>query len=689
MLTKVGGRNKLGSLVDRCVSAVNIDALANLVISKWSGKGRPPGNTKSEAKAKKIGLIAKNEVYNPEWLEQEFGLPIGWTDPQEQRAATQLLECDDQPLEISSTPDLPRSACSSASLSLSGEFSTSTHSVPIKEPAGEYSTTLKTISLWQPWASLIPLGLKHYETRNWKTNYRGKLLICSTAANSKQHKEYLKICDELQLPAWENFPHGSAIALCDLVDCIEMTPEFIAQQSQTEIKSGDWQVGRYAWKLENIQPITEAFAVKGKQGFFDVSLENYKFLKEWENPELSNFQLPNSMEVDSNPDSQIPNLKIDEDSRGEGNSKQSNQTQKSPKSKPSDRCYTPPHIVELIVRVLGTIDLDPCADDGKHIDAQVHYTAADDGLSKPWHGRIFFNPPYSCPGKWVTWFLQEYAAGRVMEAIALLPAATDTNWMSPLLKSQPVCFWKGRIKFLDENYQPMRSGARQSHVFVYWGENVQRFREVFEDYGVVCIPTFLNDRVINTNQVLGENKSLLISPSTQVQVDSETHRNSSSSAINSSNQVSNDDEVLGGNKSPSISPSTKLQDDSQTHENNLFSKTVSSEQVSNDNQVLGENKSPLISPSTHRRHGEGSGNLLWGYANANSSKKKPVKQLYFEWEYRGKRGKTYVRLAKLNAKGVTHLKEQVIEMNEAKVPVVEILELLKYNPKVKYVLDLN
>ncbi|MBF2018459.1 MAG: replicative DNA helicase [Rivularia sp. T60_A2020_040] len=35
LLASVGGRNKLASLVDRCVSAVNIDALANLVISKW------------------------------------------------------------------------------------------------------------------------------------------------------------------------------------------------------------------------------------------------------------------------------------------------------------------------------------------------------------------------------------------------------------------------------------------------------------------------------------------------------------------------------------------------------------------------------------------------------------------------------------------------------------------------------
>ncbi len=254
-------------------------------------------------------------------------------------------------------------------------------------------------------------------------------MICSTLNNPKHYREYLKIKDELQLPTWDetNFPHGQAIALCDLTDCIQMTAEFIAQQFQTEILCGDWQVGRYAWKLENIQPITEPFAVKGKQGLFNIPLTNI----------------------------------------------------------------------------------------------------------------------------------------------------------------------------------------------------------------------------------------LLISPSTR---------------------VSNDNEVLGGNPSLSVSPSTQVQADNQTQSENLLLSTPSNTQVSDNDQVLGGSSLPSISPSTHRKHGEGSGNLSWGYANANSTKKKPIKQLYFEWEYGGMRGKTYVR---------SHLKEQVIALNEAKVPVTDILGLLVYNPKVKRVLGLN
>ncbi|MEO0934302.1 MAG: DNA N-6-adenine-methyltransferase [Cyanobacteria bacterium J06641_2] len=329
-----------------------------------------------------------------------------------------------------------------------------------------YSTskfnTVKAISLWQPWASLIPLGFKHYETRSWKTNYRGKLLICSAAKSTKnQYQQYLKVGSEVNLPDWDetNFPRGYALAICDLVDCIEMTPEFISQQSQTEILCGDWQVGRYAWKLKNIQPITEPFAVKGKQGLFNVTSTNGE--QYLEKPA-------------------------------------SNSLPKKSKSKSSDCWYTPPHIFELVVQVLGTIDLDPCADDGKHLKVRKHYTIVDDGLIQEWEGKVYMNPPFSHPGVWMKKLQDEMESGRVTEAIALIPAATDTNWLSPVLKTQPVCFWKGRIKFLGENYQP-KNAARQSHMLVYWGENWQRFKDVFEPHGFVSVPSkLLGDKQSNS-----------------------------------------------------------------------------------------------------------------------------------------------------------------------------------------------
>lgn len=142
-------------------------------------------------------------------------------------------------------------------------------------------TECKAISLHQPWASLIAWGHKKFETRSWKTNYRGDLVIY--AAKRKQREQELlfsKILCDLSfygvfvLPHQQDFsilPFGMAIVKCQLTDCIMMTPEFIAQQSDTEKLCGDWKEGRYAWRLEDVQVFSKPFEVKGYQGLWNIS----------------------------------------------------------------------------------------------------------------------------------------------------------------------------------------------------------------------------------------------------------------------------------------------------------------------------------------------------------------------------------------------------------------------------------
>ncbi|MFW6264163.1 MAG: ASCH domain-containing protein, partial [Cyanobacteriota bacterium] len=132
-------------------------------------------------------------------------------------------------------------------------------------PPSQESSTAKAISLHQPWASLIALGRKHYETRSWKTSYRGKLLIC--AAKKRPSQAQLNL---FGLSA-EDAPLGVAVAIADLVDCLSITSELAGQISLEELKAGNWTVGRYAWKLENITPI-HPVPVRGKQGLWNVDL---------------------------------------------------------------------------------------------------------------------------------------------------------------------------------------------------------------------------------------------------------------------------------------------------------------------------------------------------------------------------------------------------------------------------------
>lgn len=77
---------------------------------------------------------------------------------------------------------------------------------------------MKAITLKQPWASLVAYGIKKYEFRTWKTNYRGKLLIHAGAGVDKDEmKKYV----DLEI----DFPKSKIIAIVDLVDCCLLDDE--------------------------------------------------------------------------------------------------------------------------------------------------------------------------------------------------------------------------------------------------------------------------------------------------------------------------------------------------------------------------------------------------------------------------------------------------------------------------------
>jgi len=142
--------------------------------------------------------------------------------------------------------------------------------------------------------------------------------------------------------------------------------------------------------------------------------------------------------------------------------------------------YTPQHIIDRVLRVFGEISLDPCSNSANEEEANVpaenYYTAATDGLSQPWHGRVYMNPPYGDEiPQWVDRMVQAFEGEEVDEAIALLPARTDTNWFRPL-GNYVLAFIRGRLKFSgSENSAPFPS------VVIYLGPDKQGFIDAFED----------------------------------------------------------------------------------------------------------------------------------------------------------------------------------------------------------------
>jgi phage N-6-adenine-methyltransferase len=109
---------------------------------------------------------------------------------------------------------------------------------------------------------------------------------------------------------------------------------------------------------------------------------------------------------------------------------------------------TPTWFVEEIRTAFGgTIDLDPCTEPHNPTGARRFYTAADDGLKKPWRARVFLNPPYRPVEPWIDKAIR--SARRGARIYMLLPVRTDTAYHQRLLAAATdIVFIHHRIKFI-------------------------------------------------------------------------------------------------------------------------------------------------------------------------------------------------------------------------------------------------
>ena len=186
---------------------------------------------------------------------------------------------------------------------------------------------MKAITLHQPWASLVALGVKTIETRSWPTKYRGPLAIHAGKGRPLMpnrlgvfgvghHRiRYADHVDEGYTlartdgradehgitvnPTWQ-LPLGAVVATCTLVDVVPIVADRLNEQTHvshgvggwsrrgdlyldtytagrgttTKVVSnqypyGDFSPGRYAWLLDQIEPLAEPVPAKGRQGLWE------------------------------------------------------------------------------------------------------------------------------------------------------------------------------------------------------------------------------------------------------------------------------------------------------------------------------------------------------------------------------------------------------------------------------------
>jgi phage N-6-adenine-methyltransferase len=119
----------------------------------------------------------------------------------------------------------------------------------------------------------------------------------------------------------------------------------------------------------------------------------------------------------------------------------------------SETWTTPKELLEPLYSVFGAFDLDPCSPTSNKrtapVKARAYYTEADDGLSLPWFGTVYMNPPYGRSiHKWTAKAKAEVEQGNADMVIGLLPARLDTRYAHRDIKgSASVFFLQGRLKF--------------------------------------------------------------------------------------------------------------------------------------------------------------------------------------------------------------------------------------------------
>lgn len=133
---------------------------------------------------------------------------------------------------------------------------------------------MKTLTLTQPWATLVAIGAKRIETRSWRTSYRGPLAIHAAKGFPKEarvlcrnnpfHRE-LYNAGFASVSYSGDLPLGCVIATCRLVDCAptELVSRTPGRLSEQESAFGDYSYGRWAWILSDVAPLPQPIPAKG------------------------------------------------------------------------------------------------------------------------------------------------------------------------------------------------------------------------------------------------------------------------------------------------------------------------------------------------------------------------------------------------------------------------------------------
>lgn len=141
---------------------------------------------------------------------------------------------------------------------------------------------MKALTLQQPWASLVMMGAKKFETRSWKTEFRGPLLIHASATRQlKSQVEQFNSNPLFQdfIPDINSLPYGAVIGLSEFVgiyrteDVTDPATMIHIMFNKHEEAFGNFTKGRFAWALDELQIFETPIPYKGSRRLWDFPEE--------------------------------------------------------------------------------------------------------------------------------------------------------------------------------------------------------------------------------------------------------------------------------------------------------------------------------------------------------------------------------------------------------------------------------
>lgn len=155
--------------------------------------------------------------------------------------------------------------------------------------------TIKCISLWQPWASLMAIGAKKNETRHWPIDYTGLFAIHAAQRLEKEWLEEDPFYGHLNrgvlgrkdvLPDEDRFPFGlqiknnlprmAIVSVGILARCVSTNKRVdtpMPDDDSDEFAFGNYQRNRFIWATRSMVALPKPIPYKGQQGIWTLEPE--------------------------------------------------------------------------------------------------------------------------------------------------------------------------------------------------------------------------------------------------------------------------------------------------------------------------------------------------------------------------------------------------------------------------------